>query len=287
MTLDRSTPLSPHPAITPSRRGQSTRMLLVGVCAWISCCLLIAGWLPEVNNNMGTMWLISGLMGLVSAVGLAETIKLDMRSQESLLHQYVQAALTDSLTGLANRHALDEAVQKSLEHATRTRRPLCLIMLDIDHFKGFNDQWGHQAGDAVLRCVSKKMQDQFTDQGLVARFGGEEFAILLPDCHLADAERQAELCRQLVKSTECLYRDRSFRISISLGVTDSQPGESSEQFIQRADMALYAAKKLGRDCVWVADPKREGAHEEPVRVEGVPVPVLAKTSPRPVELRQA
>lgn len=260
-------------------------MLLVGVCAWISLCLLVAGWIPDINSNMGTMWLISGLMGLVSAVGLAETIKIDARNQENLLNQYVQAALTDSLTSLANRHALDDAVKAAMQDMGMQRRPLSLIMIDIDHFKGFNDQWGHQAGDEVLRCVSRKMGEMFAEHGLVARFGGEEFAVLLPNCHLADADRHAEMCRQLVKSTECTYRERRFQVTISCGVTDAQAGETPEMFVQRADMALYAAKKLGRDCVWVADPRRDRTDEMPAYREPAKPANAAPPAPTPRPMR--
>jgi diguanylate cyclase (GGDEF)-like protein len=238
-------------------RGMSSRYILVGICAWMSVCLLIAGWLPEFSGSMGSIWLISGLMGLVSAVGLAEAIKSDMRTQESLLNEYMQAAMTDGLTGLANRHSLDRMLAHVIKESLSRRTPLSMVMIDIDHFKAFNDQWGHQAGDAVLRCVSKRMNEFFGSKAFVARYGGEEFAVVLPACRLRDADRLAEACRQAVKETTCDFRDRTFRVTISCGVTELDGKDNADSLTQRADLALYTAKKMGRDAIWVADPHLE------------------------------
>ncbi|WP_437205558.1 GGDEF domain-containing protein [Planctomicrobium sp. SH664] len=230
-------------------------MLLVGICAWISLCLLIAGWIPFTNEAISTVWMISGLMGLVSAVGLAETIKSDMRTQEVILQQYMLAAMTDGLTGLANRQALDRKLGAALQDAQSSRREMCLIMIDIDHFKLFNDEWGHQAGDAVLREISRQMESFFRPHGSVARYGGEEFAVVLPDCRLADAEKLAEEFRLHAKHTTCAFRDKTFHITISAGVTTCSSDDTIDSILRRADLALYTAKKMGRDCIWLADIK--------------------------------
>lgn len=234
-------------------RGTSSRMILVGICAWISMCLLIAGWLPEINDSVSNIWLISGLMGLVSAVGLAEAIKSDIRQQEMLLSEYMQAAMTDGLTGLANRQALDRALSAALKSYNQGRGQLCLVMIDIDHFKSFNDQHGHQAGDAVLRFMSGKMTDFFNGKGMPARYGGEEFAVMLPNYGIRDADRLADEFRQRMRSGICEFRDQSFQVTISAGVTEARPGDTPDTLLRRADLALYAAKKMGRDCIWVAD----------------------------------
>ncbi|SFJ47697.1 GGDEF domain-containing protein [Planctomicrobium piriforme] len=235
-------------------RAMHSRFVLVGICAWISVCLLVAGWMPDWSGNLHTLWLISGLMGLVSAVGLAETIKSDVRLQENLLNEYMHAALTDALTGLANRHSLDRMLSTMLKESAGRRAPVSMIMIDIDHFKAFNDQWGHQAGDAVLRCVSKKMSEFFGNKAFVARYGGEEFAVVLPTCRLRDAEELAENCRETVKLTTCEFRERTFRITISCGITEANSSDTADSLTQRADMALYTAKRMGRDMIWVADP---------------------------------
>lgn len=244
-------------------RGTSSRFVLVGICAWISVCLLIAGWLPDINGNMGSLWLISGLMGLVSSVGLAEAIKADVRVQQSLLNEYMHAAMTDGLTGLANRHSLDRMLAATLKESNARRVPLSMVMIDIDHFKAFNDQWGHQAGDAVLRCVSKKMAELFGGKAFVARYGGEEFAVVLPSCSLRKADQLAEECRQVIKETRCAFRDQTFQITISAGITELVPADSPDSLTQRADLALYTAKKMGRDMIWVCDPRTEGRSPSP------------------------
>jgi diguanylate cyclase (GGDEF)-like protein len=233
-------------------RGMNSRFVLVGICAWISVCLLIAGWLPDMAGNLNSLWLISGLMGLVSAVGLAEAIKSDIRTQQVLLDEYMHAAMTDGLTGLSNRISLDRMLTSFLKETASRRSALSLVMIDIDHFKAFNDEWGHQAGDAVLRCVSKKMKDFFGGKACVARYGGEEFAVVLPMCHMADASRLADQCRQLIRESDCTFREQSFRVTISGGVTEAHAQDSPDSLTQRADMALYTAKKMGRDMIWEA-----------------------------------
>jgi len=235
-------------------RAMNSRFVLVGICAWISSCLLVAGWLPELSGNLQSVWLMSGLLGLVSAVGLAETIKADIRVQEDLLNEYMHAAMTDGLTGLANRQALDRMLTTLLREPESRRGPLSMIMIDIDRFKAFNDEFGHQAGDAVLRTVSRKMQEFFGGKAMVARYGGEEFCIVLPSCILKDANHLAESCRLMMRQVECEFREQRFRITISCGVTEANSLDTPDSLTQRADMALYTAKKMGRDMIWVADP---------------------------------
>ncbi|WP_437224282.1 GGDEF domain-containing protein [Planctomicrobium sp. SH661] len=241
-------------------RALNSRFVLVGICAWISCCLLVAGWMPELSGNLHAVWLISGLLGLVSAVGLAETIKSDVRVQEELLNEYMHAAMTDGLTGLANRQALDRTLTSLLREPPHRRGSIAMIMIDIDHFKAFNDQYGHQAGDAVLRVVSRKMQDFFGNKAMVARYGGEEFGIVLPNCRLSDADRLAEACRLTIKETGCEFRERRFSVTISCGVTEANSSDTPDSLTQRADMALYTAKKMGRDMIWIADPNSSGSN---------------------------
>lgn len=243
-------------------RAMNSRFILVGICAWISSCLLVAGWLPELSGDLHSVWLISGLLGLVSAVGLAETIKADVRVQEELLNEYMHAAMTDGLTGLANRQALDRALTTVLQEPGARRGPISMIMIDIDHFKAFNDQHGHQTGDAILRAVSRKMQEFFGSKALVARYGGEEFSVLLPSCRLHDADRLAESCRLTIKETRCEFREQIFHVTISCGVTEAHATDTPDSLTQRADMALYTAKKMGRDMIWVSESMPSPTREE-------------------------
>lgn len=234
-------------------RETTSRMIFVAVSAYLSICLLIIGWLPELDNLFRPIWLFSGLMGLVSAVGLSELIKSDIRAQDKLLREYRHAALTDGLTGLANRQALEGALRNALHEFTPQRNPLSLIMIDIDNFKAFNDRWGHQAGDAALKSVSKAAVEFFYEEGCVARYGGEEFAIALPSISLKEALRMAEAFRSRVNEIECQYRQERFQITVSAGVAEARAGEALDSLVRRADEALYAAKRNGRNCTHVSE----------------------------------
>lgn len=202
--------------------------------------------------------MVSGLIGLCSAVGLAESIKADELLQEDLLNAYRHAATTDGLTGIANRNSLDNMLSTLLCDPKCPRTRLCMIMVDIDHFKAFNDQWGHQAGDAVLYNVAGKLSEFFKADRLVARYGGEEFAIVLTERSLSEVTEMAERCRRFIREGVCQFRDRSFQVTISCGVTEALSTDSPETLTQRADLALYTAKRLGRNmvCVDGTDPRQ-------------------------------
>jgi len=204
-----------------------------------------------MNHSMSFVWMISGLTGLCAAIGLAESIKVDAKVQENLLSAYLHAATTDGLTGVANRQALDNMLATLLNSPKSKKRQHCMVMMDIDHFKVFNDQWGHQAGDSVLHCVARKLSELFKGDAFVARYGGEEFAIVLSNCSLKNAQEQAEACRKSIRENVCHFRDRTFRVTVSCGVTEAFPSDSPDSLTQRADFALYTAKRLGRDMVWV------------------------------------
>jgi diguanylate cyclase len=164
-------------------------------------------------------------------------------------------AQTDSLTGLLNRRGLDERLAALSEAACRRAAPLSLVLADIDHFKRVNDNYGHVFGDRVIRMVGEALKAAVKGRDIVARFGGEEFAILLIDTPVIGARTAAEQMRDHVSrarirrlSTE----ENVGNITVSLGVTAYRPGESIGDFIHRADTALYASKEAGRNRVTVA-----------------------------------
>ena len=161
-------------------------------------------------------------------------------------------ALTDPLTGLANRRAFSEQLADGLAEATASDTPLCLLMLDIDHFKTFNDTYGHQLGDEVIRLVAGCMSANTKGSDTAARYGGEEFAIVLPDTSLQDAETIADQIRVVVAGQRIVRkasRQTLGSVTLSIGVAQFRPGETEEGLVGRADAALYEAKHAGRNCV--------------------------------------
>ena len=181
--------------------------------------------------------------------------KLEASSQEvaTLKENLVSVqkeALTDGLTGIANRKCFDIALRKAMEQAKGSSAPLCLIMSDIDHFKKFNDTHGHQTGDHVLRFVSMMLQRSVKSQDTAARYGGEEFAVILPNTDLSSAMAIAESVRSMVAGKHLRKKQTGTvigNITLSLGVAKYRVGESAASFLKRADDGLYHAKRSGRN----------------------------------------
>jgi diguanylate cyclase len=171
-----------------------------------------------------------------------------------------ERARTDTLTGLAKRRALEEFFRKAQTKAMEDGGPLGVLMLDIDHFKTFNDNFGHGVGDQVLRLIAKALREKVRDIDLPARFGGEELIAVLPDTDLATATVVAERIRRAI--ADCRMTRRSTgevlpTITVSIGVAQFRPGESMTDLIERCDRALYLAKNSGRNRV-VAESDLEG-----------------------------
>lgn len=172
------------------------------------------------------------------------------RELEEARHEAEELARTDSLTGLANRRALNERFDRLLAEAERGRR-FSLILLDLDHFKSVNDEKGHEIGDEVLRQVSRILQRRTRRMDTVARFGGEEMAVLLPDAGRGDARSAAETLRQAIDDA----RPGGVSVTASFGVAVFGGRlRNRESMLRAADAALYRAKKLGRNRVVVASP---------------------------------
>lgn len=178
------------------------------------------------------------------------------RSEISNLQQSLEAiraeSLTDPLTALGNRKFFDRALVAAIEVAHKAGEPLSLLMLDIDHFKSFNDNYGHLTGDQVLRLVGQSLKQTIKGQDITARYGGEEFAVVLPGTPLRQALTVADHIRRAVMSKELKKKSTGEilgRVTISVGVSMLQPGDDMEQLIGRADSCLYAAKRNGRNRV--------------------------------------
>jgi diguanylate cyclase len=168
------------------------------------------------------------------------------------LNKSEERAKTDTLTGLPNRRALDEFFRTAQLAAMEKDEPLSVLLIDIDHFKNFNDTFGHAVGDQVLRLVAKALRDRVRDVDLPARYGGEELIAVLPGADLAACQRTAERIRYSI--AECTITRRSTGetlpgVTVSIGVGQFQPGESMADLIERCDRALYLAKHSGRNRV--------------------------------------
>lgn len=150
-------------------------------------------------------------------------------------------AATDALTGLANRRAFDEALARQVGTSQRHNRPLSLVMLDVDDFKSINDRLGHEAGDAALVAVAEAITNEVRQPDVCFRWGGDEFALLLPDARLAGAERVAERVTEAVSRSTGIHGDHS--LSIGSGVATLRTGERLDQLIERADAGLLATKR--------------------------------------------
>jgi diguanylate cyclase (GGDEF)-like protein/PAS domain S-box-containing protein len=174
----------------------------------------------------------------------------NLKLRAALLHQSVR----DPLTGLFNRRYMEESLERELRRASRSERPLGVLMLDLDHFKRFNDSFGHDAGDAMLREFSNMLRSNVRGGDIACRYGGEEFALILPEASLEITRQRADLLREKAKHLDVQHRGLSLGgITISVGVAGFPGnGDDSATILQAADTALYAAKTTGRDRVSVA-----------------------------------
>lgn len=176
---------------------------------------------------------LSSLMSLLAAEAAVAIERSD------LLARLEAVARTDELTGLANRRAWDEELSRELARAKRERQPMCVAMLDLDHFKRFNDEHGHQAGDRLLKQLAATWRQALRPTDVLARYGGEEFVVLLPNCHLPRGIEVIERLRGATPEGE----------TSSAGVVSWDGSESPDALVHRADDALYRAKREGRDRI--------------------------------------
>lgn len=173
-----------------------------------------------------------------------------------------QEAMQDPLTGVKNRKSFDTAIGKLIRASREMSEPLALIMADVDHFKSFNDRWGHQTGDQVLRLVAEVMNANIKGQDLLARYGGEEFAILLPGTTLENACMLADRIRAAIESRRLKKRRTNEDlgvVTLSMGVSLCREADTPESLIERADGRLYDAKRAGRNRV--LSESSENGHE--------------------------
>jgi len=192
---------------------------------------------------------------------LAESSEEVARLKEHL-EQVRRDATTDGLTNLANRKAFDEELERACIEADAQQTSITLAVLDIDHFKSFNDTWGHQTGDQVLRYVASVIGRVGEEPRMAARYGGEEFAVLFPSESMAAVRGQLDLVREEVGSRTLKRRSTNQdlgAVTISIGLAQRFQGEPGASLVERADAALYASKRAGRNCITEAAPMDSAA----------------------------
>lgn len=241
---------------------QVMAMVDVAIGSTTTCSENLAGFsrkLPAADRD-GLRAIVESLVSTtkeMEGVNNALEERLSASKQEiSQLQRNLEVArnesLTDPLTSLSNRKFFDEALMKVVTEASADNEAMSLLMTDIDHFKTFNDTYGHLTGDQVLRLVALSVKQNVKGQDIAARYGGEEFAIILPNTVLRSAVTVADHIRCAVMSKELMKRstgEHLGRITISIGVATLRPGDSAQSLIGRADACLYAAKRAGRNRV--------------------------------------
>jgi diguanylate cyclase (GGDEF)-like protein len=167
-----------------------------------------------------------------------------------VLRRAERNAVTDALTGLGNRHWMQDMFEREVTRAQHSDQSLCLMMVDVDNFKHFNDRYGHIAGDRVLVAVAGALREYLRPTDLIARFGGDEFAILLPGIDLEQARATAERVREQIAALS--PPSLSTAVTVSIGVTERAQDDDVSSLVERADGAMYGAKMAGRNRVAAA-----------------------------------
>ncbi|HEX8573887.1 MAG TPA: diguanylate cyclase [Allosphingosinicella sp.] len=205
------------------------------------------------SDNYGLALAAAGLAMLILLVASAiAALRANARADEATA-ELRRIATTDPLTGLWNRRHLLERIEAEIGRSRRGGRPLCVAIIDVDHFKRVNDEHGHPAGDEVLRVLAGLLKEAVRSSDVVGRIGGEEFAILMPETDRAQAKLVCERLRDSVARTPVrLASGTALTVTLSTGIALLAGGEAPEALISRADSALYGAKADGRNCVKLA-----------------------------------
>ena len=187
---------------------------------------------------------------LVVTVGEGIKLCLSNLKLREIMHEQ---ATHDSLTGLFNRRYLDDTLPREVSHARRQNTDICIAMLDIDHFKQFNDTFGHEAGDIILRELGQVLHENVRKSDIACRYGGEEFVVVLLDSPLEVSYQHLEKIRALVKEAQIRYGHQLLgTVTLSVGLVEaSKDGMTAEEILRAADAALYTAKHAGRDQIVV------------------------------------
>lgn len=196
-------------------------------------------------------------------LGQLTSTKAKLKEHEQQIEVYMAEARTDGLVGIANRRAFDEELARHHAASQRQGVPLSVILVDLDHFKKVNDQYGHQAGDEVLQGVGRVLADNLRQMDFAARYGGEEFAVILPGTRLNEAKAAVERFRAAIAAAEVVFMGTQIKVTASFGLAELRSGETAACLLQHADLAVYAAKENGRNRGYFYN----GTSCEPIRLE--------------------
>ena len=188
-----------------------------------------------------------------------------LQTQATQIETHMAEARTDALTGLANRRAFDDEMRRRMQEFQRKNSTTSVMLVDVDHFKKFNDTHGHQAGDEVLRGVAKVLYSSMREMDVVCRYGGEEFAVIMPQTDLKEAQRAAERARSAIAGASFEFEGKELNVTISGGLAQVAVGDSIEKIVQRADEALYSSKAAGRNCLFTHNGRKSESVALPPR----------------------
>lgn len=214
--------------------------------AYLNKLLFATGVLLATALFFGTFFIYPLIRQQVKEEGKLRAMTVSLSARSETLEQ---AALTDALTGMQNRRYFDDALKEYLGEFRRVGRPIGLMILDLDHFKQVNDTHGHDVGDEVLRAVANCLKDMTRYHDVVARLGGEEFAVVTPNMDAELLARFAERIRKAIAAMSIQSGNIRLKVTASVGLAVWDRKESAEDFYRRADRQLYEAKRLGRNRV--------------------------------------
>ena len=230
---------------------------LLGICTGVVALSLEWNLVPQrPEETFVGLWGGHGLLWLLGLGGIIYGFNRLRVAQDRI----IKLLYTDSLTGIANRRIFLESLGGAISFAQRHQTSLSIIMADLDDFKSVNDTFGHNAGDHVLQAFANLLLENSRQEDLMARWGGEEFIMMLPGTSAKEATVLGERIRQRLE--EISFSDPGIRLTSSFGVSAYQPGETSTSFIERADQALYKAKRLGKNQVIILEDDAKQTEEE-------------------------